>query len=548
MRLLGKFFVWVGVEVLKLCDLIYDLFRVLAGISPVVDKDGNKSDILSFFGANKTVSRIFAYLLLMSILIGAIFMIISLIKNVVTLKKTSAKVVSQYMWSVLGAILCFAALLVIFGIIGQILALVDEAFRLGGNFENQTPGERIMELLVRQAEDNMEGVSETIISDRRKRLPIKFKTDDGKNIPIVTIVNNIMGIYPKSIIGLEKVEMKFDTFPFKIEAFHLIRDLFPYGVLLVAAFTLLFCSFGALFALCIRLFDIVFLQFAMPLCMASWAYDDGARFKMWTQTMFSKLVLAFGTIFAVNTFMVFIPRIMELQIPKASPAVNSLFRIFLVVCGGFTISSGQTLFARLIGTDASEARQMGGYLKHAVAGVGATIGTMKKGSQMLKNGLLGKKEDPIGTALGNISKAITGGALGGGIAGGMLGGGGATQDPKTTFTGRTPYQPMKFKNRQEGTGLIAGLAKAYNTAGRILGGDTFIKGHADNMALLKTFGKGVRDDAASVGDKFMANSGLIGMATRVAGAPFGIKVPKDEKATAFAKGQDYMPNSLKGGK
>lgn len=69
----------------------------------------------------------------------------------------------------------------------------------------------------------------------------------------------------------------------------------------------------------------------------------------------------------------------------------------------------------------------------------------------------------------------------------FFGGGGlcGAMNPKTTFTGRTPYQPMKFKNRQEGTGLIAGLAKAYNTAERILGGDSFIKQHANNMATLK---------------------------------------------------------------
>lgn len=85
---------------------------------------------------------------------------------------------------------------------------------------------------------------------------------------------------------------------------------------------------------------------------------------------------------------------------------------------------------------------------------------------------------------------------------------GGAMDPKTTFTGRIPYQPMKFKNRQEGTGLIAGLAKAYNIAGRILGGDTFIKEHADNVALLKTVDRGARDDTASTTDKFMANSGL----------------------------------------
>ena len=130
---------------------------------------------------------------------------------------------------------------------------------------------------------------------------------------------------------------------------------------------------------------------------------------------------------------------------------------------------------------------------------------------------------------------------------------GGAMDPKTTFTGRTPYQPMKFKNRQEGTGLIAGLAKAYNTAERILGGDSFIKQHANNMATLKDWGGRTKAWATSQADNFMANGGILGtgakMTTFIPKKIFGLDPYKQNKeTTAFAKGQDYMPSSLSWGR
>ena len=246
--------------------------------------------------------------------------------------------------------------------------------------------------------------------------------------------------------------------------------------------------------------------------------------------MFSKLVLAFGTIFAVNTFAILIPKIMELQIPGASSLINSLFRIFLVVCGGFTISSGQTLMARLLGTDASEARQMGGYLKHAVAGVGATAAFMKKATSAAKNGLFGKKSDPVGSSLKGINEALRGGALGGfggmaaGGIGNMMGGGGAGS-PHKTFTGRNRYNPMQFRGRERGTGLIAKGAQAFNRIGRVLGGDKFIQGWDNTKQSIAGGLNKIKGGISHKADEFMKRGGL-----------FGLLRPKlSDSATDFAK-------------
>ena len=525
MELLGKFFVWVGVGLLKLCDTIFELFKVLGGVTPIVTKNGKEHvNILSFFTSGNTISKTFFYIMMVSIVIGGIFTMLSIVKNMVTLKKTQQKIVAQYLGSIVGTIICFIALIFVFMAVGQILALIDTAFKLGAENKNGTVGSRIMELLVQQAEENM-GVAAEQIENRRQKHPINF---NGKSITAIT--DEIVGLYKQNnYTGLENIKKDFQNLPFGMETYKTIRQFFPYAILLVTGFTFLFCSFGAVFALCVRLFDIVFLQFAMPLCLASWAYDDGSRFQMWRTTMFSKLVLAFGTIFAVNTFAILIPKIMELQIPGASSLINSLFRIFLVVCGGFTISSGQTLMARLLGTDASEARQMGGYLKHAVAGVGATAAFMKKASAAAKNGLFGKKSDPVGSSLKGINEALRGGALGGvaggasmagGIAGMMSGGG----SPKT-FTGRNRYNPMQFRGRERGTGLIAKGAQAFNKIGRVLGGDKFIQGWDNTKQSIASGLNKIKGGIAHKADEFMKRGGLFGL----------LRPKRSDSATDFAK-------------
>lgn len=539
MELLGKFFVWIGVGVLKLCDAIFHLFKVLAGIVPIATKNGSRTNILSFFTSGSTINKTFALIFMIAIAIGAIFTMLSLAKNAITLKKTQEKILGQYIGSIIATIVCFIALIVIFIVVGQVLTLIDEAFKLGSNASSDsTPGSQIMELLVQQAEENM-NIAPSVYETRRTDHPIIFK---GKSVTAIT--DEIMGLYKQNpYTGLEMIRQDFKTAPFGMSVYNNIRQFFPYAILLVTAFTFLFCSFGAVFALCVRLFDIVFLQFAMPLCLASWAYDDGARFQMWRTTMFSKLVLAFGTIFAVNTFMILIPKIMEISIPGVkSSLTTSLFRIFLVVCGGFTISSGQTLMARLLGTDASEARQMGGYLKHAVAGVGATAAFMKKARVAAGRGLFGKKSDPIASSIQGINEALHGGALGGlggaaaGGIGSMLGGGNSS--PKS-FTGRTPYNPMKFKGRERGTGLIARGAQMFNRIGRIVGGDKFVQGWDNFKQDLGGNIESFKGEVANFGDSWMKKGGILGLGRKKENGVL------DMGATDFAKnGNPYVLNKI----
>ena len=254
-------------------------------------------------------------------------------------------------------LVAFMVLLLAVSAVSTVLGLVSAAFTLGGEInEGLSVGSKIMTTIVGQ----------------------EVNIHDGS---ISDVVNRVVGMFgPNPWTGWEDIDKGLQTgseplFPGGSNA---IRA-FPYFMTLLCAGVLLWCSFSAVLSLIVRLFDIVFLQLAMPLSLACYPLDDGARFKLWRETMISKLVLAFGTIIAVNVYLVLINPIMKISLPNRFDGgkLENFFRILLVVCGGFTISAGQMLFARLMGTDASEGRQMQQNFRSAMGGLGTTWGLAK---------------------------------------------------------------------------------------------------------------------------------------------------------------------------
>lgn len=137
---------------------------------------------------------------------------------------------------------------------------------------------------------------------------------------------------------------------------------------------------SALLGLVKRLFDIVLLFIVLPGISATIPLDDGAKFKLWRETVISKLFLAYGSVFAVTVFYIVAPSLWGVTIAGGSSILNTVLRMVLICGGALTISGGQVLFARLLGTSAEENREMmsavGGLARtgRAVAGVGGFAG------------------------------------------------------------------------------------------------------------------------------------------------------------------------------
>ena len=101
--------------------------------------------------------------------------------------------------------------------------------------------------------------------------------------------------------------------------------------------------------------------------MSTLPLDDGARFKNWRELFVSKLILAYGAVFAVNIFALVLPLINAVHLDGVNGFGNAMFTIFMIVGGAMLIPAGQTLFARLFG-QADDMRAGGGWLRSAFYG------------------------------------------------------------------------------------------------------------------------------------------------------------------------------------
>lgn len=175
----------------------------------------------------------------------------------------------------------------------------------------------------------------------------------------------------------------FDTYAL-LPCFEDVDDPLADGKIFVGSFNYVLaflCGIIVLIALCStmlglvkRLYDLVILFLALPLMAATIPLDDGVKFKLWRETVISKVVLAYGAVFAICVFMLVAPQITDITI-AGSAFVNNVFRIFLICGGALTISGGQLLFARLIGGSAEESREMAQSARSLLGGATAMLGT-----------------------------------------------------------------------------------------------------------------------------------------------------------------------------
>ncbi len=242
-------------------------------------------------------------------------------------------------------------------------------------------------------------------------------------------------------------------------------DNFNFIIAYICAIVLLIALIGATFGLVKRLFDIVILFIVLPGISATIPLDDGAKFKLWRETVISKVFLAFGTVIAVNVFLIVAPSLLSISIGTAeSSLLNSVLRLVLVCGGALTISGGQLLFARLLGTSAEESREMGQSARTLFGGAMTALGGAKAAGRLAFG-----YRNANGQRVGGLIKGGAGalGAVGGGAAnaiGSMIGG----QAYRNSKVGKGVAATQKAL---KGFGSSAGwIGQDRSTGGATLGG------------------------------------------------------------------------------
>ena len=321
-------FLWL----LKLVDGLMEIFSAISGITDVMYK-GEKVNIIEFLAGDSTVNTIFWCIFILAIGLTCIFTIAALIKNMINSQRNVSTIVGKFFLALLGTMAMLTVLFLIILISNSLLVLVSQIFQIGNTTKlssalfNACAGDWI----------NGYSVSEFDIS----RLGVK----------------EIFGDYTTGFVFPDKWKYNGMVNP----------DKFLYLPSLIAGVALAIALVVAVLNLAKRVYEIIFMYFVMPMSMSTLPLDDGARFKTWRETFITKIVIAYGTVFSVNIFVLLLPLITRMRIDEISGFGNSMFLIFMIVGGAMVIPAGQALFCKLFG-QADDMHAGGNFLRSAFYG------------------------------------------------------------------------------------------------------------------------------------------------------------------------------------
>ena len=321
-------FLWL----LKLVDGLMEIFSAISGITDVTYK-GEKVNIIEFLAGDSTVNTIFWCIFILAIGLTCIFTIAALIKNMINSQRNVSTIVGKFFLALLGTMAMLTVLFLIILISNSLLVLVSQIFQIGNTTKlssalfNACAGDWI----------NGYSVSEFDIS----RLGVK----------------EIFGDYTTGFVFPDKWKYNGMVNP----------DKFLYLPSLIAGVALAIALVVAVLNLAKRVYEIIFMYFVMPMSMSTLPLDDGARFKTWRETFITKIVIAYGTVFSVNIFVLLLPLITRMRIDEISGFGNSMFLIFMIVGGAMVIPAGQALFWKLFG-QADDMHAGGNFLRSAFYG------------------------------------------------------------------------------------------------------------------------------------------------------------------------------------
>lgn len=339
-----QLFLWL----LRMVDGLMDIFSAMTGITDVM-YHGQKVNLIEYLVNSTGVSSIFWCVFILAVGLGCIFTIVALVKNMISNNRNITSIVGKFFLALLGTMAML--IVVILGILisNAVLELVARIFQI----ENTT---KLSNALFNACVgDWLNGYSMA-------------------EVDITSLsVHDIFGSYQTAMFGIWPMSWELDGM--------VNPNTFMYIPSLIASIGVVLAMLVAAINLAKRVYEIVLLYITMPISMATLSMDDGARFKIWRETFITKIIIAYGTIFSVNVFILLLPIITNISIPNMGDFGNGIFKIIMIIGGALLIPTGQNLFARLFG-QADDMHAGGSFLRSAFYGgriAGAlTIGTASK--------------------------------------------------------------------------------------------------------------------------------------------------------------------------
>ena len=241
---------------------------------------------LSLSWAIRRSARFFWCIFITAVGLTCIFTIVGLVKNMIANNRNVSTIVGKFFLALLGAMAMLAVVILGILIANSFLQLLARIFQVNNTTKLSTA---IFNACVGEW---LNGYS-------------------ASNIDVTSLtVGQILGGYNAALFGIWPTSWKCNGM--------VNPNSFLYLPALIAGIALAIALIMAVLNLAKRVYEIVFTYFTMPVAMSTLPLDDGARFKNWREMFVTKIILAYGAVFAVNIFVLILPIINGMHIDGVS--------------------------------------------------------------------------------------------------------------------------------------------------------------------------------------------------------------------------------------
>lgn len=307
-----------------LVDFICNLFYKLVGIE-TVNINGTQGDLLMYFIQSPAVKNAFFGVMLIGVILLTVFAIVAIIRSETVdgqNKKTKGQILVKAGQSFI--IFIVIPVIVLAGIVftNAIMIGIDASMTVtAANGSGTSFGGQI---LVTSGYDAYIGPT-----DQRAEIEQQFinGTLDFNTMSVVKKYYDLSGV--------------------------------NYFVGILSGFILLLLFAIAVIVFIQRLFDIVLLYIVSPVSISTIPLDDGQRFKIWREMFVSKILGAYGIIFAMNLFFIITPLLSSIRFFD-NDFQNGIVSLLILIGGAFAVTKANIVISKLTGNNAGtqEVQQM----------------------------------------------------------------------------------------------------------------------------------------------------------------------------------------------
>lgn len=317
MIFLKEIILQIIIWILSLVDNLAEMFTIFTGVKNVT-YDGEEVNIIEYVLSSSMVESVLYCMIILSVGLACIFSIYSIIKNFVGERGNLLGIVGKFGLSIMGTIVMASFMILIVLISNRFLNIVSNIFE---GVDEVKIGSKMLDGMVL---DYLNGY--TI-----------------RDIDISQIeVRDILGSFEEGVI-----------FPSYYNKNGMIDpDTFMYLPGLIGSICLLIGLLSTIINLARNVFEIAYLYILMPVSLSTLPLDNGERFKGWRESFFSRFLVIFSLLVALNIYLILVPILLRLQVFD-SKGLNSIFRIIIISSGTLLLTSSTVLISKLFIVDLS---------------------------------------------------------------------------------------------------------------------------------------------------------------------------------------------------